>query len=80
MPGLGRIGEDQVKAYAASKGWTKGEAERWLAPILDITQMKGDLSNHRAYTHASAARLDQHALTAILSCPMTCFGRAENGN
>ena len=32
--GLGRIGRDQVADYAARKGWTVTEAERWLAPNL----------------------------------------------
>jgi len=26
---------DQVEDYAARKGWTLQEAERWLAPILN---------------------------------------------
>ncbi|MCW5713283.1 MAG: methionine synthase [Bauldia sp.] len=32
--GIGRIGRDQVEDYAARKGWSVAEAERWLAPIL----------------------------------------------
>ena len=31
---VGRIGRDQVADYAARKGWTMAEAERWLAPNL----------------------------------------------
>ncbi|UZJ24021.1 methionine synthase [Rhodococcus antarcticus] len=31
---LGRIGRDQVTEYAARKGWTVAEAERWLSPNL----------------------------------------------
>jgi 5-methyltetrahydrofolate--homocysteine methyltransferase len=31
---VGRIGRDQVEDYAARKGWTVAEAERWLGPIL----------------------------------------------
>ncbi len=31
---LGRIGRDQVEDYAARKGWTMAEAERWLSPNL----------------------------------------------
>jgi 5-methyltetrahydrofolate--homocysteine methyltransferase len=31
---LGRIQKDQVADYAARKGWTLKEAERWLAPNL----------------------------------------------
>jgi 5-methyltetrahydrofolate--homocysteine methyltransferase len=32
---LGRITRDQVEDYAARKGWTLAQAERWLAPNLD---------------------------------------------
>jgi 5-methyltetrahydrofolate--homocysteine methyltransferase len=32
--GVGRIGRDQVADYARRKGWSLGEAERWLAPSL----------------------------------------------
>ena len=32
---VGRLGRDQVADYAGRKGWTLGEAERWLAPNLD---------------------------------------------
>ncbi len=31
---VGRLGADQVADYAARKGWTLAEAERWLAPNL----------------------------------------------
>jgi 5-methyltetrahydrofolate--homocysteine methyltransferase len=31
---VGRIGRDQLEDYAARKGWTIAEAERWLAPNL----------------------------------------------
>ncbi|MCC6214221.1 MAG: methionine synthase [Polyangiaceae bacterium] len=31
---LGRIGRDQLEAYARRKGTTRGEAERWLRPNL----------------------------------------------
>ncbi len=33
--GVGRIERDQVADYAARKGWTVAEAERWLAPVLN---------------------------------------------
>jgi 5-methyltetrahydrofolate--homocysteine methyltransferase len=37
---LGKIGRDQVAAYAARKGMSVGEVERWLRPNLgyDATQ------------------------------------------
>ncbi len=31
---VGQLGRDQVEEYAARKGWTVAEAERWLAPNL----------------------------------------------
>ena len=31
---VGRIGRDQVEDYAARKGWSVAEAERWLSPNL----------------------------------------------
>jgi 5-methyltetrahydrofolate--homocysteine methyltransferase len=31
---VGRLGRDQVAAYAERKGWTLDEAERWLSPNL----------------------------------------------
>jgi 5-methyltetrahydrofolate--homocysteine methyltransferase len=31
---VGRVGRDQVEDYAARKGWTRAEAERWLGPNL----------------------------------------------
>jgi len=33
--GVGKIERDQVEDYARRKGWTREEAERWLAPILN---------------------------------------------
>ncbi|HUA79297.1 MAG TPA: methionine synthase [Dyella sp.] len=32
---VGRITREQVEDYAKRKGWTRDEAERWLAPNLD---------------------------------------------
>jgi 5-methyltetrahydrofolate--homocysteine methyltransferase len=32
--GVGQIDRDQVASYAARKGWTVDQAERWLAPAL----------------------------------------------
>ncbi len=32
---VGRLARDQVADYARRKGWTQGEAERWLAPWLN---------------------------------------------
>ena len=32
-----RIGRDQIEDYAARKGFTLAETERWLGPYLDYT-------------------------------------------
>ena len=33
--GVGKIEQDQVEDYAARKGWSLAEAQRWLAPVLN---------------------------------------------
>jgi 5-methyltetrahydrofolate--homocysteine methyltransferase len=33
--GVGKVERDQVEDYAARKGWTIAEAERWLSPVLN---------------------------------------------
>ena len=33
--GIGKIHKDQLQSYAARKGWTIDEAERWLRPLLE---------------------------------------------
>jgi 5-methyltetrahydrofolate--homocysteine methyltransferase len=33
--GVGKVERDQVEEYAARKGWTIEEAERWLGPVLN---------------------------------------------
>ena len=47
--GVGKIERDQIEDYAARKGWTVAEAERWLAPILNydpkaLTRRRGGLN------------------------------------
>ena len=44
--GVGKIERDQVEDYAKRKGWTVGECERWLAPILnyDSQALKGTVA------------------------------------
>ena len=40
--GVAKIERDQVEDYAARKGMTPEEIERWLAPILNYTPIKSD--------------------------------------
>jgi 5-methyltetrahydrofolate--homocysteine methyltransferase len=42
--GVGKIERDQVEDYARRKGWTPGEAERWLAPILNYDPLAAALT------------------------------------
>jgi 5-methyltetrahydrofolate--homocysteine methyltransferase len=37
--GIGKIERDQVADYARRKAWTMGEAEKWLAPVLNYDPM-----------------------------------------
>jgi 5-methyltetrahydrofolate--homocysteine methyltransferase len=55
--GVGQIGRDQVASYAQRKGWTVGEAERWLAPNLGYEPDAAD-GTGSALTAESAARAD----------------------
>jgi 5-methyltetrahydrofolate--homocysteine methyltransferase len=38
--GVGKLDRDQVADYAARKGWTMAEAEKWLAPVLNYDPRK----------------------------------------
>ncbi|RUO98998.1 MAG: methionine synthase [Hyphomicrobium sp.] len=38
--GVGKVERDQVEDYAARKGWTVEEAERWLAPVLNYERAR----------------------------------------
>ena len=38
--GVGKIERDQVEDYARRKGWSLGQAERWLSPILNYNPAK----------------------------------------
>lgn len=42
--GVGKVERDQVADYAARKGMTLAEAERWLAPVLNYIPTDGDQS------------------------------------
>ncbi|NVO12543.1 MAG: methionine synthase [Rhodoplanes sp.] len=50
--GVGKIERDQVEDYAARKGWTVAEAERWLAPILNYDP--GSLSDAKRAASVAA--------------------------
>jgi 5-methyltetrahydrofolate--homocysteine methyltransferase len=41
--GVGKIERDQVQDYAARKGWSVAEAERWLAPVLNYQPARAEM-------------------------------------
>jgi 5-methyltetrahydrofolate--homocysteine methyltransferase len=50
---VGRIGRDQVEDYAARKGGSKAEAERWLRPNLGYEPAEDDEADVRIVTASS---------------------------
>src|SRR3979411_934001 len=46
--GVGKIERDQVEDYAARKGWSVAEAERWLAPVLNYIPAQDRQAQDRA--------------------------------
>ena len=38
--GVAKVERDQVEDYARRKGWSIGEVERWLAPILELRALR----------------------------------------
>jgi 5-methyltetrahydrofolate--homocysteine methyltransferase len=50
--GVGKIERDQVEDYAARKGWSVAEAERWLAPVLNYIPSQQQSAQQRAVNAA----------------------------
>ena len=60
--GVGKIERDQVEDYAARKGWSVAEAERWLAPVLNYIPTQDRSAQDRRVKEAMptlAAGLDR---------------------
>ncbi len=53
--GVGKIERDQVEDYAARKGMSVGEIERWLAPILNYIPAQDQSAQERAVRAAIPA-------------------------
>ena len=73
--GVGKIERDQVEDYAARKGMTTAEVERWLAPILNYIPAKDQSAAGRAVKdampklapagiHESRRRISSHSRVA----------------
>jgi 5-methyltetrahydrofolate--homocysteine methyltransferase len=50
--GVGKIERDQVDDYAARKGWSVAEAERWLAPVLNYIPAQDQSAQDRRVKEA----------------------------
>ncbi|HLX16450.1 MAG TPA: methionine synthase [Bradyrhizobium sp.] len=50
--GVGKIERDQVEDYAARKGWSVEEAERWLAPVLNYIPAQDQSAQDRRLREA----------------------------
>ena len=77
--GVGKIERDQVEDYAARKGMSVTETERWLAPVLNYipvananTPPAEDLSKKTSVKIVSAAGLDAASGADLASHPAGC--------
>jgi len=50
--GVGKIERDQVEDYAARKGWSVQETERWLAPVLNYIPSQDQSAQDRSLRDA----------------------------
>ncbi|MEA2920200.1 MAG: 5-methyltetrahydrofolate--homocysteine methyltransferase, partial [Bradyrhizobium sp.] len=77
--GVGKIERDQVEDYAARKGWSVAEAERWLAPVLNYIPARDQSEQERRVKQAmptaapaSAAPANDMASPELASHPPGC--------
>ena len=77
--GVGKIERDQVEDYAARKGWSVTEAERWLAPVLNYIPAQDQSAQDRRVKEAmptsppsSAAPANDAAPEEVASHPPGC--------
>jgi 5-methyltetrahydrofolate--homocysteine methyltransferase len=62
--GVGKIERDQVEDYAARKGMTVAEVERWLAPILNYLPARDQAADARAAKAAMPTTAPANDLTS----------------
>src|ERR1700738_2780402 len=77
--GVGKIERDQVEDYAARKGWSVAEAERWLAPVLNYIPAQDQSAQDRRVKEAmptlaptSAAPANDVSSQEMLAHPPGC--------
>jgi 5-methyltetrahydrofolate--homocysteine methyltransferase len=69
--GVGKIERDQVEDYAARKGWSTAEAERWLAPVLNYIPVQDLPGNDKMPSLAPTASVPEPA-NDVSSHPPGC--------
>jgi 5-methyltetrahydrofolate--homocysteine methyltransferase len=62
--GVGKIERDQVEDYAARKGWSVAEAERWLAPVLNYIPAQDQSAQDRRVKEAMPTLAPASAIPA----------------
>jgi 5-methyltetrahydrofolate--homocysteine methyltransferase len=76
--GVGKIERDQVEDYAARKGMTVAEVERWLAPVLNYIPAQDQSAEARAVKDAmpttapAASPANDRAANDLASHPAGC--------
>jgi 5-methyltetrahydrofolate--homocysteine methyltransferase len=67
--GVGKIERDQVEDYAARKGWSVAEAERWLAPVLNYIPAQDQSAQDRRVKEAMPKLAPSSAVPANDAAP-----------
>ena len=70
--GVGKIERDQVEDYAARKGRSVAEAERWLAPVLNYIPVAGQSAGPRAKAMPTLAPATAEPANDVASHPPGC--------
>ena len=70
--GVGKIERDQVEDYAARKGMTVTEVERWLAPILNYIPARGGQEAETSRATTAPAPANDTAPAELAGHPPGC--------
>ena len=70
--GVGKIERDQVEDYAARKGWSVAEAERWLAPVLNYIPAQDQSAQDRRVKEAMLTPASNVPANDVSSHPPGC--------
>jgi 5-methyltetrahydrofolate--homocysteine methyltransferase len=75
--GVGKVERDQVEDYAARKGWSVAECERWLAPVLNYIPGSDPVSASKAEAPALAPANDVASHPPGCNCAVHLQYRAK---